>query len=487
MNKAILFWLQKEIPKWQEKGWITPEVADHMRAHYGSMDKKTNHTLIRGCIVALGGILILLGIYIIIDGYLKDIPPEMRYNGINILLLISLGISGVALIFGRRLLALREWAGLIFYLCITAGTYGVANIYYLDTDPSYYLILTSVLTLAMSYVLHSSVGLGCTLLTAAFWCSTPAASNLPFIGSLGVWGIIFASIPFFFLKLWKQNGWTGSRIFLSWTSVLALYIAFFNTLAPNNGALDAVLLTNLATITASLSWLGNERNIWSKPFRFIGFFAILVSIFLGSSTNGWVYFQNIHDVSWLTAILAALTLGITVYYSYQLIKEKKFVPAFISLLGLVYAGCGLIAYSGMNAFTTSIIFSIYILVGSTALAIRATMKKSLLMLNMSALLIIAMVASHLVDSEYTFIERGILIVIVGFILLVANLLYIARSHQRRRSFNKKVKKSKEKIKAKEEENTIDVTPVTPKIETSTNDLNDFTNSLEIKEGENNEK
>lgn len=451
MNKKILYWLQNEIPNWQEKGWITAENADALRASYGGVDKKVSHYFLRFIIISLGTLLCALGVFFVFAGLWYKFTPAIRFDWSIAFLVIALVFVALAMWRGRDIPLLREGAGLFYYLTIIIMILLIGDTYYLNESDGIYFLYSALLTLPVAYILQSSMALAAYALTAAWWSLTASATSFCYLNNHWIWVLIALAVPFFFLQKWREGGWTQGKIFLSWAMVIAIYVAFYTTTAQGNASNNIILMSNLSVITMSLGWLGKDKGFWTKPFRIIGFCGLVIVVYLGSLIKTWVDLAQWNNMSILAMLLVAITLLISGYYAWQLAKMKQFTMALVSCLGYVVILCSMLSVYGFSPMAITVIFNLYILIAASSYAIRGTLQKRPLLVNMAVISILAMVLARFFDPAFTFVERGISFIIIGLILWIANILYLARSKQKRKSFNRRVRKAKANIKKREEQ------------------------------------
>lgn len=481
MSKKILYWLQHELPHWQEKGWISQENADKLLISYAGKNKKESSSIWQYIVLSLAGIIFALGLFFVFAGLWYTFTPNARYSWSQGFLAISLLLVILAMSRGKAIPLLREGAGVIFYITILSTIFMLGDTYYIGETKGIYLLYSALLTLPIAYALESSMAMAFYALTIGAWSMSASAIGFYYLGVQWIWPLLILMVPFFFLSTWRESAWTQGKIFLSWAAILSVYIAFYASTADENISNDILLMSNLSVITMSLGWLGKDKGFWTKPFKIIGFVGMVIAIYFGTLTKTWIDLAMWSNMSFMAMALVALTLVASGYFAWQLVKAKQFTMALVACLGYVVMGCALMALSGMSAMTISIIFDLYILIAASSYTARGTLQKKPMLVNMALISIGAMVLARFFDPNFTFVERGISFVVIAVILLVGNIANLLRVKQKRSSFNKRVKRAKKNIMKKEIESDK-----TLPLEENTAENQNIT-EIAKEEGEENEK
>lgn len=444
MNRKILMWLQQEMPKWVDRGWLTPQGMDQIRANYGNIKVNSSPSLTRLLVVGLGLLMMGLGIFLLFAGYWYSFSPNGRFDLILVMALVVLLITGVARWKGPIDSACREWVGMLYFVVMFIAFYLVGDIYYLGCSYGVYILLLSLLSILTAYFLESSFLMGLGVITVAFWSGTEEA-NLIMVGSHLAWLLLGAGVPYFRHILLTESHWSQRKIFLSWAYVIAVYLTFFFTFSKEAGALIIIVLTNLAVITYCLGRLAKTTGFWTLPFRSIGLLGLLYVIYAGTFKGTWEVIATTQSINVINQLIVFGTLALTIFLSYKVFQKKYYLSTLVASSSLVIGVGAIMSKLGMNTLIITVLFNQFILFVAAMFILRGTYLKQVTLINGGITAIVVMVLARFFDPAFSFVERGISFIIVGAILLVANALYMYKKVKENQKYNKEVCQSHRKI------------------------------------------
>lgn len=135
---------------------------------------------------------------------------------------------------------------------------------------------------------------------------------------------------------------------------------------------------------------------------------------------------------------------------WHLLRNKKYVEALVSLGAPVIAICTLLAHVGMNVFTITLLFNLYVVILAGVLLVGGTTGGHVGRINSGIVLLLLVVATRFIDPSFTFIERGLSFVFAGLAILIVNGLYMWNKHVNKYSHYRSRLKKQDKEKADEE-------------------------------------
>lgn len=430
MSKKVYHWLRKEIPLWQEKGWISDSIAHQMEAHYADSEAQSTPSLIRIFIILLSAFLIGAGIFLLFAGYWYSFSPIGRFDWVITLLILSLIILGLAAWKAPCGSAFAEGATLFYMLALGGGTFLLGDTYYTGESLGLYLILVMLFTLPAIYLLRAGIAMIVYLLVSLLWCILPTGIQLP-IESYVVWVLIIATIPFYITTVKESRSYTYLMC-LSWAYVAAIFGAFFMTVESYKAGVELYYVACLSMITHSLGVLAKDKGVWTIPFRTIGSLGFIYVLIKGTLLQTWKFVQDMSMT--YVGIGSALILGIiALFFFIQVLRRREVVYTLMSLVPLVLMGLYFAAYQGMSPLLISLILDTYVLVVAIFLLIRGTVQRDIAYINGAILAVGSMVLARFFDPSFTFIERGLSFLLAGIVVMIVNLLYLwrKRAHQAR--------------------------------------------------------
>lgn len=421
MNRQIRHWLQKNLPLWREKGWVTEEGEQALRQSYVGSSVAQGPSLTRIVILALGLGLIGLGIFLLFAGYWYSFSPNGRFDWVMVLMIIAILVVGLAIWKAMPGRPFAEGATLFYMLALSSSTFLLADTYYTGESYGLYLLVILVAALPVIYVLHASVSMIFYLCGAILWCFAPYALDVT-LNMMAVWILILCALPFYVVSV-KHTPSYSVLVWLSWAYVAAVFSVLFLTIESHRAGLELFFVTSLSAITYALGALNRQRGMWTLPFRTIGSLGLIFVVVQGTLLGSWDA-QMWEPVGTWEILIALALLGTVGYYGHRLWQHKEYIG--VALLGgSPVIGISLLLVSqGITPLAVSIFFDIYAIVVAVALFIRGTVTHRIGYVNGAIISILALIGARFLDPAFTFLERGLSFMLVGTTILVANSIYM---------------------------------------------------------------
>lgn len=442
MNKKETLWLHKELPSWEEKGWITSEGANQLKAHYGVINK-TGPSLSRLLILLGGALLVGLGIFLLFAGYWYSFSPNGRFDWALALVVLALVVTGVGLAKAERGSAVAEGISVFYMLALTASTLLVADTYYTGEYAGIYVFLILLFTLPIMYLLDSGITLILYLLGSMGWSFSSHATNI-WVGPPAVWLLLLLAMPYYGMRMRKGNKEDSLLAWMSWAFVAAIFGVVFFTLSAFQGPMNLFFVGALSTCTYCIGCTPTTKSMWTIPFRGIGMLGLLYSVIYGTWIRSWTDIQGYSIPFWLIG-MSLVVLGLCSYVLVYLYNRKKIGELLVGLMPFVIAFGYVLAQNGMSGFIISVLFNLYVVFVAAGLIIRGTITKRISLVNASVAGLVCMFGARFFDPSFTFVERGVAFIVVGILVFAANALYMRRKQKSRARINRSVKVARKTI------------------------------------------
>ncbi len=420
--------IQKDIPELIKSGVISPETADRIQEYYKNKGRSSTNRLF---IVfgILGAILVGLGIILIIAHNWDELTRGTKTLFAFLPLLIGQVLCGFALLKKQDSPSWRESVAAFLFFSVGASISLVSQIYNIPGDLSSFLLTWMLLCLPLIYVMRSSVAsllylIGITYYSVetGYWSFH---SGEPYL----FWLLFALALPhYYFLYKKKPDG--NFMILHNWIIPLSLVIAL-GTVAKNTGELMFIAYFSLF----GLLYMIGDRDFFIRQKRGSNGYGILgslgtVILLLALSFDGFWEELRRMDLQFgevilapefiASAIISLLAMGFLFsYLKTQSLKNlKPIAPVFILFI--------LTFIIGLTNTLAVVLINIFVL-GIGILTIRNGAKQDHLgLLNYGLLVITALVICRFLDTDLSFIVRGILFVSVGAGFFVANYLMLKR-------------------------------------------------------------
>ncbi len=422
MDKKTLYWLQDQLLIWQQKGWVTTENAKSIKSFYKTIESRQGPSLARLLIIGLGAILIALGTFLLFAGHWYSFSPNGRFDWIMFWLILTVSVVGLAIWKVPPSSRLAECITVFYMAVLSFGTFLMGDTYYIGSSAGFYLLIILGLSLPIIYLLDSGVGMILYILGSMWWCLSVEALNF-WIGPGGVWGFLLLGIPFYIRRLQHRSDNFYTVLWLSWAYVASLFGVSFFTIKFYQPILEIFFIAVLSSATYGVGVLSKEKGLWSLPFRGIGGLGLLYVVLMGSFLTTWDQIR-IFPMQWGGIILIVSCLLVPCYMSLLLGQRKYFVSMLVTLSPAVVATCYFMAYSSVSSLAISLFFNLFIALLGILLFLRGTLEKNVGLVNGGITTLFVLVVARFVDPSFSFVERGILFILVGIAIITTNAVYM---------------------------------------------------------------
>lgn len=420
--------IQKDIKELIEAGIITSNTAKKIEEYYA---KKSSSPTNRLFVVfgILGAILVGLGIILMIAHNWDELSKTTKTVLAFLPLILSQFLCVYILLKKSVSKAWVESATTLLFFSIGACISLISQIYHIPGNLSSLLLVWMVLFLPLIYVMKSSVAPLLYIVGITYYAAEASYFSYPNFVPYAYWGLLLAVLPQYFIlaqKSPKSNYLTLENILISLSVTIALgtfpsvgsyfiYVAYFS------------LFGLFYNIGANNLFGSNETR--SNPYKVIGALGTLTLLFVSSFEWFWLeVIQSKNELeNWITYVSFWVALGITVlaiFYLLKLLKTKSIreLPIFAPLF-LVF-----IILFGLGQFSSSvwILINVVILAVSILTIIEGAKKEHLGILNFGLAIITLWIIIRFLNTDLSFIIRGLLLITIGVGFFTANYLMLKK-------------------------------------------------------------
>lgn len=404
------------LPELVREGLITAEQAQRIRARYASGPAQGAGRMLL-VFALLGSLLVGLGIILIVAHNWDDLSRPMRTA-----LALAPVLAGQALV----LLALRQgpdargWreGSAVFLACALCACVAlISQIYHIEGALDGYLLTCALLILPLLYLPGSVVvALGYLALVtwqaAAYHFNRPGPDAPPFAAL----GLLAAAAPMYVQEARRH----GERVGFWWLSLFAaLSLGMISQWLYRDWSIAHVFgLLAMATTFTLVPWLHPGRALRTWPWALVGGATALVTFLVLSYREPWGFHRAWrglapHDGTVLAVLLA---IGIAAYLL-SLKRRKPFARwPYPEALGF-FAAC--FAAGLLNAWLAPLLMNAALLAMGVFTAREGLLHDSFKRLNLGLAIIGLTVTLRFLDSDMSFVLRGL-----GFIAVGGGFLYM---------------------------------------------------------------
>lgn len=464
MQKSLEISLDKKLAMLDElidAQVIGTNTADKIRNFYLNSKDSNQHTAKRQSKIEFSlllfsifaAILIGAGIMLIFAHNWDNFSPLEKSLIAFGQLLFAQALGFFALFFRPNSLIWREASAVFWLIATGASTALISQAYHIQGDLSEFLLLWIFLALPLIYLLKSKlVSLGVFVLAICFFVLT-AHLNYRQEYQLSFhwfWLILLTLMPFY-LELAKKHpqslGLNLHNLLVSASAFLALaafienievfyFLGYFSLFAI------IYIIGNMPLFDKRLKNHSNkqETSFWLKvslnSFKKIAVLANIISLFIISNSSFWEYtYQknwSLTSISkyldfWINiGIFLLALLGFFVQKKSQKLKELS--PFFYIF---ILFGLGFILFFSLPIlqeyyYLWALFINLLILFLSLSLIKKAIKFEHFANLNLGLLLIALLIYIRFIDTDFSFITKGIVFILLGIGFLITNSIIVKK-------------------------------------------------------------
>ncbi|QVY66535.1 DUF2157 domain-containing protein [Polaribacter sp. Q13] len=416
----------KELPELIQNGVISKEIASKIENYYNSRSaSKSSSNNLFTIFGVLGSLLVGLGIILILAHNWDDFSKTVKSILAFLPLVVGQFIVGYSILKEKSKTWL-ESSGVFLFFAVGSSISLISQIYNIPGNLSSFLLSWILLCLPLIYLLKFK---GVFLLTLIFATVYACSLGYSFSSETKVpwfYILLFALLlPQYFYHL-KNNLTTNFTAILNWLFPLSLIIvfgAFLNTVYR----LDVILYSFLLGFIYNVGQLKSFRSlrVSKNGFLVIGSLGLVITMLMVSFESFWNIDFEISFLGNKELLIGGFLMLSTLY---MLIKNNSFskfnfnnIFQFIPFLMILFY-----ATQSLDTRITVALVNITVLVLGVSIVKKGVDKASFVILNYGLLIITALITCRFLDTEMTFIIRGLLFIIVGAGFFVTNYLMLKK-------------------------------------------------------------
>lgn len=413
--KKEVEWLYSQLPEWVEKGLLSPESAEHIRQYYGTANQgRKSWVTVFGVI---GAVLIGLGIILILAHNWQQLTRADRmFVAMGLLVLAQL--TGLVVLWTRT--DSRTWtegaAGFLF-LMVGASMALIGQTYHLADDTSRFLLAWMLLSLPLIYLFRSALAAILYFVGITAWV---LQGTVPVVGKHLIWLLLAAVLPYW-RSLLADPARLNQMVLVTWFMTLSLFIAFGSAFQHQIGQLGLLLFVALFTLTYLIGvlWLDQSGAAWRRPLVAIGLSGTTGLSFILTFRSVWLGIER-STLQMGEAWLAFALLIPVIMLAVLLLKRQGKSQAAYSGAPLAVGAAYLLQLIDPSGFSAAALMNGFVLLFGIAVLMRGVKEDSLGLLNLGMLIIAALIMARFVDSNFSFIVRGLVFMALGASFLLVN-------------------------------------------------------------------
>ena len=418
MAKRIL----KELDELKEAGIITEETASRIEIYFKKEDEEsgTNLLIIFGII---GALLIGLGIILIVANKWEELSKSWKLTAAFTPMLIGQIICAYTLLKQKESRAWREGSTVFLVLAVGATISLVSQIFYMPSDLGPYMLIWSLLSLPLIYIMRSSVASLLYLIGITIYACNQGYEYASAVIDPIYWLLFVLIIPFYIWLLKNRNKDNFTMIH-HWFMPLSLIIC----LGTIGNEQEEWLFVAYMSLMSLLFLIGSHfiglKSIFSNGFKSLSIIGMIVILLILSFVDVWrellekeYFFGKIVSspefiVGMLLSVAALLLL---------LFRNKWKDLAAIDMPAILFILFIPLFILGYVNITIPVVLCNLILLAYGILTIKEGVESNHFgVLNFGLLILAALILMRFFDDKITFVMRGVLFLVLGFAFFAAN-------------------------------------------------------------------
>lgn len=435
MSRKAIRWLYGELPGLVDRGVLSPESAEALRRHYGPVPESNTSRIFISICAAFGSILILLGIILIFAHNWDELGRPVRALLSVLPLAITGGLGGWITARNLRSTAWHEGLGAAHFLAIGAALALIGQTYHLDG--TFHNLCGGWLLLAAPLLyFYRSVSVPWLFLILSYnwlWTSPYVWDRNPRLAvETGLQILALLAVVPCYLRARRPQPFGISATLLAWALGIATVLSAL-TLATRSGInpLPFLSLCALFLYLIDKAFFHPSPSFAQRPFYFFGGLALFILVFPPTFDELW----NDREWRWDWAlengafqIRLALSGGLLagcLWLLRLLWKTGRPFNVCLPILPLILA-LGLYGRSDGLELTGLVLANLYAFAFGAWHVKRGIDQARIGILNIGLATLAIQIFLRFIDTEASFLARGIAFLLLGASFFAVNIWFMRR-------------------------------------------------------------
>jgi len=423
-------WLLQELPILENKGILSAESRQRLDDYYSNQVESRVHWAAILC-AGLGALLIGGGIILLFAHNWEDLSRTARAVLSFCPLAIAVVLSALAIRRGGT--GLCESAGIFHSLAVGACIALIGQTYHLPSNTPGFLLVWALLVLPLIFLLPST---GAYLFYITLICSWSGAAQDEYGQALGFWLLLIPAV-IHVVRLIRREAHEG--LVSLWGLILMLPIALGIVLERTVPGLWIISYACFYSLSGLLGLrLSPTESGWRNPLQTVGLAGITGLTYIFTWKNMW------HDIGWSNTrhdgnyqewgiwFDSAITLGLALAWALTAVKtlQRNSLPSLI-LCSFPLLACAAFFFASTSEgeIINTLLFNAYMLALGLALLAQGCRSTQLRQVNYGMAVLGLLLITRFFDSDFGFLARGLVFILMGSCFLATNLIIARKKHQ----------------------------------------------------------
>ncbi|MBC8005576.1 MAG: DUF2157 domain-containing protein [Verrucomicrobia bacterium] len=421
----------KDLDELVEAAVINQETADRINFYYQS---KSNSSTSRLFIVfaIFGALLTGLGFILIIAHNWDELSRATKTGMAFMPLVAGQFLCGYVLMKKQNSIAWRESTTTFLIFAVGAVIALISQIYNIPGNLSSFLLTWTILCFPLIYIMKSSLASLLFIIGITSYACVTSYFSYPREDSYLYWLLLAGALPHYY-QLYKEKPQSNFMVFHHWIIPLSIIITL-GTVAKTNGELMFIAyfsLLGLFYMIGDSAFFSPQKPI-NNGYKIIGTLGTLILLLSLSFDDFWEKLihrdfpidQVFTSPEFIAAIVLSFMAAALFYFQYKNKPADQIKPiAYVFMLFIATYLLGL-----YFPFSVVLINLCVFLIGLLTMREGSRMDH-LGVLNLGLLIIIALVICRFLDTDLSFVLRGIMFLIVGAGFFATNYIMLKKRNK----------------------------------------------------------
>lgn len=412
----------KDIPELIKAGIITPEKAEEIHQYYKDKSGSSPNRLFVAFGI-LGAILVGLGIILILAHNWDELSRSLKTIFAFVPLIASQVICVFVLLKKTNNKAWVESATTILFFAVGSCISLIGQIYNIPGNLSSFLLIWMLLCLPLVYVMKSSAMALLYIIGITYYAVEAGYFSYPILNAYLYWGLLLAVLPQYYF-LFRNHPKSNFLTVENWLIPISITIVL-GTLASGAGFLMYVAYFSLFGLFYSVGNIEffKGKGLRNNPYIVIGTLGTLILLFISSFEGFWsdLILEQYVFGSWLktTEFWVAIAISLLAFYYLYTQKKHKSLRQ-LPILSPIFLLFIIIFIVGLFSSFAVVLINLVILAISVLTIIDGAKREHLGILNFGLSIITLWIIIRFLNTDLSFVIRGILLMAIGIGFFTAN-------------------------------------------------------------------
>lgn len=421
----------KDLDELVEAAVINQETADRINFYYQSKSSSSTSRLFI-VFAIFGALLTGLGLILIIAHNWDELSRATKTVTTFMPLVAGQFLCGYVLMKKQNSIAWRESTTTFLIFAVGAVIALISQIYNIPGNLSSFLLTWTILCFPLIYIMKSSLASLLFIIGITSYACVTSYFSYPREDSYLYWLLLAGALPHYY-QLYKEKPQSNFMVFHHWIIPLSIIITL-GTVAKTNGELMFIAyfsLLGLFYMIGDSAFFSPQKPI-NNGYKIIGTLGTLILLLSLSFDDFWEKLlhrdfpidQVFTSPEFIAAIVLSFMAAALFYFQYKNKPTAQIKPiAYVFMLFIATYLLGL-----YFPFSVVLINLCVFLIGLLTMREGSRMDH-LGVLNLGLLIIIALVICRFLDTDLSFVLRGMMFLIVGAGFFATNYIMLKKRNK----------------------------------------------------------